>query len=117
MDESLRIWLIIAAAACVTNLLRAGPVLLFSRAARTTSGVFRFLEYASYVIIGSLISASAVSPKTLRSPSLASVADSVVAIVVVGFSFALATRVRQPVVCLVAGLSLFLVLKLLWQLI
>lgn len=116
MNDAVTTWAVIVTAAVVTNLLRAGPVLLFRRGARTTGGLFRFLEYSSYVIIGGLISGSVVSRKVLLAPSPAAVAESVIALLVVGSSFAFAVRIRQPLVCLVAGLGLFVVLNVLWRL-
>ena len=117
MDEHQRVWLIIVGAAVITYLLRAAPVLVFARrGVRTTGRVFCFLEYASYAIIGSLISGAAVSRTTLLAPSPAAVRHAAIALAVIVLTFVLAIRIRQPIICLGCGLALFLALTLLGRL-
>ena len=117
MDEPQRVWLIIAGAAAITYLLRAAPVLVFARrGVRTTGRVFRFLEYASCAIIGSLISGAAVSRTTVLAPSPAALRHAAIALAVIVLTFVLAIRIRQPVISLGCGLTLFVILTLLERL-
>ena len=112
MNEHIGLTSLILAAGGLTYLLRAAPVLLFQhRTIDTNARAFRFLEYAAYAIIGGLISGSVVKSSALLHLSSGLPWDSVARIIVVLVTFALAIRVRQPVVCLAVGLTLFFLLR------
>ena len=110
-DEPSIIMLILVAGG-VTYLLRAAPVLFLKRGTVDASGrMFRMFEYAAYAVIGGLISSSIVKLPAVAQFSLSPLRESLLRILAVGVTFALAVKVRQPIVCLAAGLMLFFLLR------
>lgn len=113
MTENIAIVFIILAAGTITYLLRATPFLLFQRkTVRVSATMFRILEYAAYAIIGGLIAGSVMKVSTLTLFSFPQFWESAARLLTIVFTFALAVRIRQPIICLTAGLGAFFLLRL-----
>ena len=113
MTENIAIVFIILAAGAITYLLRATPFLLFQgNKVRASGTMFRILEYAAYAIIGGLIAGSVMKVSTLTFFSFPLFWESAARLLTIAFTFALAVRIRQPIICLTAGLGAFFLLRL-----
>lgn len=113
MTENVAIVFIILAAGAITYLLRATPFLLFQgNKVRTSGRMFRIFEYAAYSIIGSLIAGSVMKVSILTFFSFPQFWESAARLLTIAFTFALAVRIRQPIICLAAGLGAFFLLRL-----
>lgn len=113
MTENVAIVFIILAAGAITYLLRATPFLLFQGGKIHASGTtFRVLEYAAYAIIGGLIAGSVMEVSTLTYFSFSMFWESAARLLTIAFTFALAVKIKQPIICLTAGLGAFFLLRL-----